>query len=62
MNLSPVVKKRVSKSLLVEIIKIDGDKATRIKKNCSRCGKGVFMSEHKDRNTCGKCGLTEFKQ
>jgi len=20
------------------------------------------MSEHKDRNTCGKCGLTEFKQ
>ncbi|MEZ7988980.1 MAG: 30S ribosomal protein S27ae, partial [Nitrosopumilus sp.] len=24
--------------------------------------KGVAMSEHKDRNTCGKCGLTEFKQ
>jgi len=25
-------------------------------------GKGVYMSEHKDRHTCGKCGLTEFKQ
>ncbi|MBT4327524.1 MAG: 30S ribosomal protein S27ae, partial [Candidatus Nitrosopelagicus sp.] len=25
-------------------------------------GKGTYMSEHKDRNTCGKCGLTEFKQ
>ena len=24
--------------------KIDGDKATRNKKNCSRCGKGVYMS------------------
>jgi len=20
------------------------------------------MAEHKDRNTCGKCGFTEFKQ
>ena len=42
--------------------KIDGDKVTRTKKNCSRCGKGVYMSEHKDRHTCGRCGLTEFKQ
>lgn len=41
--------------------KIDGDKITRTKKICSRCGKGVFMSEHTDRHTCGKCGLTEFK-
>lgn len=42
--------------------KIEGDKVSRIKKVCSRCGKGTYMSEHKDRNTCGKCGLTEFKQ
>ena len=42
--------------------KVDGDKVSRIKKVCSRCGKGTYMSEHKDRNTCGKCGLTEFKQ
>ncbi len=42
--------------------KLDGNKLTRLKKNCSRCGKGVFMSRHKDRNTCGKCGLTEFNQ
>ncbi len=40
--------------------KIDGDKVTREKKICSRCGKGVFMSAHKDRRSCGKCGLTEF--
>ncbi len=42
--------------------KVDGDKASKIKKTCSRCGKGVFMSEHKDRHTCGKCGYTEFNQ
>ena len=41
---------------------IDGNNLTRTRKICSRCGKGVFMSEHSDRNTCGKCGLTEFKQ
>lgn len=42
--------------------KVDGDKISRVKKICSRCGKGIFMSEHKDRHTCGKCNLTEFKQ
>jgi small subunit ribosomal protein S27Ae len=42
--------------------KISGDKITRLHRLCSRCGKGVFMSEHKDRRTCGKCGLTEFNQ
>jgi len=42
--------------------KIAGDKITRLHKNCSRCGKGVFMSEHKNRRTCGKCGFTEFNQ
>jgi len=42
--------------------KIDGDKLTKNKKICSRCGKGTYMANHKDRHTCGKCGLTEFIQ
>ncbi len=41
---------------------IEGGKFSRTRRICSRCGKGVFMSEHGDRRTCGKCGLTEFKQ
>ena len=36
------------------------NKVTRTKRDCPRCGKGVFMAEHKDRFTCGKCGFTEF--
>ena len=38
------------------------EKFTRNKKICSRCGKGVYMSEHKNRRTCGKCANTEFIQ
>ncbi len=40
--------------------KIDGKNISRILKTCSRCGKGVFMSRHNNRHTCGKCSLTEF--
>jgi ubiquitin-small subunit ribosomal protein S27Ae len=39
---------------------VQGDKITRTKRDCPRCGKGTFMAEHKDRFTCGKCGFTEF--
>lgn len=41
--------------------KVEGEQVKRLKKECSRCGKGVFMGEHKDRVTCGRCGYTEFK-
>jgi ubiquitin-small subunit ribosomal protein S27Ae len=37
-----------------------GNKVIRSKRDCPRCGRGVFMAEHKDRFTCGKCGFTEF--
>ena len=57
----PAGKKRSSPSVF-KYFKIDGSKLTRNKKNCSRCGKGVYMSVHKDRHTCGKCGLTEFNR
>ena len=39
---------------------VDGNKIARSKRDCPRCGRGVFMAEHKDRYTCGKCGFTEF--
>jgi len=34
----------------------------RIKQSCPRCGDGVFLAEHHDRRSCGKCGYTEFKR
>ncbi len=29
---------------------------------CPKCGNGVFMADHKDRYTCGRCGYSEFKK
>lgn len=34
----------------------------RTKQSCPRCGDGVFLAEHADRRSCGKCGYTEFKR
>ena len=41
---------------------IEGNSVTRNKRDCPRCGKGVFMAEHRDRYSCGKCGFTEFTE
>ena len=36
------------------------DKGTRKNKTCPKCGPGVFLAAHKDREVCGKCGFTQF--
>jgi small subunit ribosomal protein S27Ae len=40
---------------------VSGDSIKRKNRTCPKCGKGVFLAEHKDRITCGQCGFTEFK-
>jgi small subunit ribosomal protein S27Ae len=42
--------------------KVEGDKVTRARPTCERCGPGYFMAEHHDRYTCGHCGFTRYKQ
>ncbi|MDP2217897.1 MAG: 30S ribosomal protein S27ae [Methanolobus sp.] len=42
--------------------KINGDSIERANQICPRCGEGVFLAEHKDRRSCGKCAYTEFKK
>ncbi len=51
--------KRVKKS---SFYKLEGSGVVRSRKTCIKCGPGVFMAEHKDRHTCGKCNYTEFKK
>lgn len=41
---------------------VTDNKVERTKRECPRCGKGVFMAVHKDRLTCGKCSYTEFQK
>ena len=38
-----------------------GGALKRKNKFCPKCGSGVFLAEHKDRLTCGKCGYMEAK-
>jgi small subunit ribosomal protein S27Ae len=42
--------------------KVEGESVSRLRKSCPKCGEGVFLSQHKDRVTCGKCGYTEFSK
>jgi ubiquitin-small subunit ribosomal protein S27Ae len=44
-----------------EVFKVEGDKIVRQRRSCPKCGDGVFLADHKDRLSCGKCGYTEFK-
>jgi small subunit ribosomal protein S27Ae len=52
-------KKSVKKS---DFYGVKDNKIERKKKLCPKCGDGVFLAEHKDRTSCGRCGYTEFKK
>ena len=45
----------------IEIFKVENDRITRQRRVCPKCGDGVFLAEHDNRISCGKCGYTEFK-
>ncbi len=45
-----------------EIYAVEDTKLVRQRRFCPRCGPGVFLGEHKDRFSCGRCGYTEFKK
>ena len=44
------------------LYEIDGEKVTRLRPTCERCGAGYFMAKHEDRYTCGHCGFTRYRQ
>ena len=56
-------RKKDKKHVNVKPVKIntlyDGGKARN--RSCPKCGQGVFMANHKNRWSCGKCSYTEFK-
>jgi small subunit ribosomal protein S27Ae len=48
---------RPNKSKLWEVK--DG-KVVRLNRTCPRCGEGVYLARHYNRNSCGSCGYTTF--
>ncbi|MCX8158527.1 MAG: 30S ribosomal protein S27ae [Candidatus Diapherotrites archaeon] len=51
-------KKKV-KTYKYKYYEIGDEKLKRSRKFCPKCGAGVFMAQHKDRLSCGKCGYSE---
>ena len=51
-----------AESPVYKFYEVKGESVNRLKKECPRCGRGVFLGEHKDRLSCGKCGYTSFKK
>lgn len=41
--------------------KIENNSIIRLKKVCPKCENSVFLADHKDRYSCGKCGYLEKK-
>ncbi|MFH1181973.1 MAG: 30S ribosomal protein S27ae [Candidatus Woesearchaeota archaeon] len=54
-------KKPVAKGKSMQVWKLyEGTK--RKNKSCPKCGPGVFLAEHQNRISCGKCAYTEMKK
>ena len=43
-----------------DLYEIQGDKLIRKRRICPKCGEGTFLGQHKNRESCGQCGYTEF--
>ncbi len=45
-----------------ELYSVEGEKVARARRFCPRCGPGVFLAEHENRFSCGKCNYSETKR
>ena len=45
----------------VGLYNVKGDSFERTHRSCPKCGPGVFLAEHSDRRSCGRCGYSESK-
>jgi small subunit ribosomal protein S27Ae len=56
------VKKHREEKGVHALYKVEGEKVSRLRPTCERCGTGYFMGDHSDRYTCGHCGFTRYKR
>ncbi len=54
--------KAVAREVKSGFYKVEDGKLKHLRPMCPRCGPGVFMAEHGNRWSCGRCGYTEFKK
>lgn len=55
--------KKPGKSGAMQVWKLYETKGELKRKNqtCPKCGPGVFLAQHSNRISCGKCGYAEIK-
>ena len=53
--------KKKKTSVRYKKYEVSGSELKRKNKSCPKCGAGIFLANHKDRETCGKCGYVEMK-
>jgi small subunit ribosomal protein S27Ae len=55
-------KKHKEEAGVKAMYKVEGEKFSRTRPTCERCGPGYFMADHDTRYACGHCGFTRYKQ
>lgn len=55
----PAKKKKSGTPLMGRLYEQQGSGLKTKNPTCPKCGPGVFMALHADRNLCGKCGYME---
>lgn len=45
----------------IGLYRTKGDTLERTHQSCPKCGAGIFLAEHDNRRSCGKCGYSEAK-
>ncbi len=58
----PEKKAKKEEKGIYTMYKVEGDKVSRQRPTCERCGPGYFMADHHERYTCGHCGFTRYKR
>ena len=58
----PAAKAAKGKNSKGKMYEVKDGKIVKKNQTCPRCGDGVFLANHKDRMSCGKCGYTEYKK
>ena len=47
---------------LQKLYRIKDGQVQRTHKACPKCGPGIFLAQHKGRQSCGNCGYTEMAE
>lgn len=48
------------KDLKSKLFKVENGEIKERPKSCPMCGQGVYLAQHGDRESCGRCGYTKW--